>query len=45
MGNYIIGVLLLAAVAFSIRKTVLDRKRKKEEGCDGNCSGCSGHCH
>ncbi|MCM1104571.1 MAG: FeoB-associated Cys-rich membrane protein [Clostridium sp.] len=44
MGNVIVGVLLIAAVALVVRSMVRDKKNGKSLQCGCDCSHCGGHC-
>lgn len=45
MGTLVVLLLLAAAVGFSIRSMVRDKKKGKSLHCGGDCRHCGGHCH
>jgi len=45
MGTLIIGIVVLAIVAFAIRSMVKDKKSGKSIQCGDDCKHCGGHCH
>ncbi len=44
LSTILIGLVVLAVVAFAVRCT-WNEKKKGGCSCGGSCGGCSGHCH
>jgi len=42
MGTYVVGIIVLTVVLFSLKATI---KAKKQGGCGCGCDSCAGHCH
>lgn len=45
MGTVVVGVIVLALVAFIIRGMIKDKKAGKSVHCGNDCKHCGGHCH
>ena len=45
MASIVVGIILIAVIAFVIRSMVHDKKNGKSLQCGGDCSKCGGHCH
>lgn len=45
MATFIVGIGLLAVIAFVIKSMVRDKKKGKSLQCGCDCSKCGGHCH
>ncbi len=45
MGTFVVGLLLVAAVGFVIRKMIKDKKAGKSLTCGCDCKNCGKNCH
>ncbi len=44
MGTFLVGTVILCAVALAARSLIKDRKNGKSIQCGGDCGHCGGHC-
>lgn len=44
MGTFIVGAIVLIAVALAVFSMVRDKKNGKSLQCGVNCGKCGGHC-
>lgn len=45
MGNYLVGLILIACVTIVVNRMYKRKKNRKAVQCGGDCNHCGGGCH